>query len=144
MPLSEYEQRVLQQMEQQLRSEDPKLASDFGTRPSLDARSILIAVALVLLGLGALLAGVTQSWIWLGVLGFLLMLAGVMVVVGGKHRPGRGRHGKNGKGGNGRGGKGGGSRPGGPAPTQKGGGSSSDSFMKRQADKWERRQGGSR
>lgn len=130
MPLSEYEQRVLHQMEQQLRSEDPKLASGLGTRPRIDARRILGAIALVVAGLAALLAGVSQSWIWLGVIGFLLMLAGVMVVVGAPKRPG---------GGTPRGANGGG---GGGARTQRPGPGGSDSFMKRQSEKWERRQQG--
>lgn len=126
MPLSEYEQRVLQQMEQQLRTEDPKLASDFGSRPRIDARRILIAVALGVAGLAGLLGGVTLSWIWLGVLGFLLMLAGVMVLLGG----GRGHQN---------------STPRGPArkaPSASSRAGSGDSFMKRQAEKWERRQEG--
>lgn len=124
MPLSEYEQRVLQQMEQQLRSEDPKLASDLGHRPRVDARRILLAVVLIVAGLAGLLGGVSLSYIWLGVLGFAFMLGGVMVVISAPGRTGAARGGK-------------------PAKTS-GGPQTADgtSFMRRQAERWDRRQEG--
>ena len=125
MPLSEYEQRVLQQMEQQLRTEDPKLASDLGQRPRVDARRILLATALVVAGLAALLGGVSLSYVWLGVLGFALMLAGVMVIFGSPNRTATPRTGGTPKGG---------------APRPKA--ADGSTFMRRQAERWDRRQDG--
>lgn len=125
MPLSEYEQRILHQMEQQLRTEDPKLALDLGPRPRVDARRLLLAVALIVGGLAALLGGVSQSLIWLGVLGFALMLTGVMVVIGSPRRPTRQQAG-NAKS----------TPPGAARPPQ------DTSFMKRQAERWDRRREG--
>lgn len=129
MALSEYEQQVLRQMEQQLRAEDPKLASDFGARPRIDARRILIAIAFVVAGLSVLLGGVTLSWIWLGVVGFVLMLSGVMVFLGGGSSEAQ----VNGSAPQ---------RPAPHAPRSPQQGQDGGSFMKRQAEKWERRQEG--
>lgn len=100
MPLSEYEQRMLQEMEQQLRSDDPRLASTLADRSRPDIRRLSIGVLLLLAGLGGLIGGVAAGQVWLGVLGFLAMLAGVMLAISrprgagkarGKRRPAAGR-----------------------------------------------------
>lgn len=79
MPLSEYEQRVLHQMEQQLRTDDPRLASSLASESRYSVRRLTIGVLLVILGLTLLVAGVATTLVWLGVLGFLAMLGGVML-----------------------------------------------------------------
>jgi hypothetical protein len=76
VPLSDHEQRLLEQIERALYAEDPKFAS---TVSSTDLRTharrrIRRAVILLVLGLGGLLAGVMTSTIALGVAGFCLML----------------------------------------------------------------------
>ena len=79
MPLSEYEQRVLEQMERQLTSDDPKLANTFhGTGTRGVRRWVLSGVGLVL-GLAALVAGAALSQPIIGVLGFVAMFAAVVV-----------------------------------------------------------------
>lgn len=78
MPLSEHEQRLLEQMERQLYADDPKLASTLrGSGRSLRSRHrLLLGVLVVVGGLALLVAGVaSQLWV-LGVAGFLVMLAG--------------------------------------------------------------------
>lgn len=80
MPLSEYEQRVLAQMEQQLSSDDPKLAQSFAGRGRRTSRVVVGALGLAA-GLGVLLFGVSQHWTWLGLIGFLLMFAGALVAL---------------------------------------------------------------
>ncbi|WP_127130850.1 DUF3040 domain-containing protein [Georgenia sp. SYP-B2076] len=120
MPLSEYEQRMLQQMEQQLRSDDPRLASTLADKPHANVRRLSLGALLFLLGLGGLVGGVAIPQIWLGVLGFLAMLGGVMLAMSGPR----------GGGARGRGAK----RSGGPGATASPGG-----FMQRQEDKWNRR-----
>lgn len=76
MPLSEHEQRLLEQMERALYADDPKLASALrgsGARARDHRRLVLGGVGL-LAGVGLLIAGVATE-IWpLGVLGFLVML----------------------------------------------------------------------
>ncbi len=81
MPLSEHEQRLLEQMERALYAEDPNLASTLrsGTRRTFDGRRIALGVVLFLVGIAGLLAGVIVSLAVVGVLGFLFMLGGVLV-----------------------------------------------------------------
>ncbi|NMR20620.1 DUF3040 domain-containing protein [Cellulomonas fimi] len=75
MPLSEYEQRVLEQMERQLTSDDPRLASTLQSRGRRGIGRWVIAGAGLLVGLLLLVAGAAGSQLWVGVIGFVLMLA---------------------------------------------------------------------
>ena len=78
MPLSEHEQRLLAQMEQQLLAEDPKFASAMNGRKSLMRRRLAVGVLGVLAGLVLLVVAVWQQMIPLGVLAFLVMLGGAI------------------------------------------------------------------
>ncbi|GHJ44971.1 membrane protein [Catellatospora sp. TT07R-123] len=76
MPLSEHEQRLFEQIERSL-SEDPKFASAVRhSDPKFQARRrIIISIVLILAGLGLVVYGVADSSkLWLGVVGFVLML----------------------------------------------------------------------
>lgn len=123
MPLSEYEQRVLAQMEQQLSSDDPKLAQTFAG-PSRGRRTgrVVLGVAVVVAGLGALIGGVALHMSWLGVVGFAVMFGGVMVAL------------SRGKAPEGEQGTGSGSTPGKPTGTKP-----PSSFMTRMEERWDRR-----
>ncbi|TDE90809.1 DUF3040 domain-containing protein [Occultella glacieicola] len=78
MPLSEYEQRVLEQMEQQLRSDDPKLADAISGTPTRRPLHVVLGTLVALAGLGMLVGGVASQFIPLGIVGFLAMFGGVM------------------------------------------------------------------
>ncbi len=90
MALSEYEKQVLAQMEQELKQQDPKLASvmtsslpsDEVTQTKLSARRIAVGSIVAIAGLAVVVIGVTMSQIWatilFGVIGFVLMVFGVM------------------------------------------------------------------
>ncbi|MFC6238736.1 DUF3040 domain-containing protein [Longivirga aurantiaca] len=83
MPLSEHEQRLLEQMERALYAEDPKFASSLrsaGPRPG-SRRKAAIGVLVALVGVALLIAGAATSIIPLGVVGFLGMLGGTFVVI---------------------------------------------------------------
>lgn len=77
MPLSEHEQRLLEQIEQALYAEDPKFASAVRTGRSRmhTRRWILISVLGVLAGLAILLVGLAAKLVVLGVVGFVLIVA---------------------------------------------------------------------
>lgn len=81
MPLSEHEQRVLEQMEKALYAEDPRLASQL-KRPAaaggagLDRRRLALGVLVALAGLGLVVVGVMSQYIWVGAIGFLAMVLG--------------------------------------------------------------------
>lgn len=80
MPLSEHEQRLLEQMERALYAEDPKFASSLrstsGTRAARGRAAL--GVLGVLIGLGVLVAGAATMITALGVAGFILMLVGAV------------------------------------------------------------------
>jgi len=83
VPLSEHEQRLLEQMERALYAEDPKFASSLrsaGPRPG-SRRKAAVGVLTALVGLGLLITGAATSLIVVGVLGFLAMLVGTFLVV---------------------------------------------------------------
>jgi len=77
MPLSEYEQRVLEQMERQLTSDDPRLANTLMSRGRRPVARYAVAITGIALGLLLLVAGAAGSMWWLGVLGFIVMFAAV-------------------------------------------------------------------
>ncbi len=113
MPLSDHEQRMLDQIESALYAEDPKFASSVrgGTLRAPSTRRRLQGAGLSLLGLAMLVSGVAfkatmiAGFPVLSVLGFVVMFAGVVFAVtgppvaGGRERgtapgPSRQRRGK--------------------------------------------------
>ncbi|MGG8405594.1 DUF3040 domain-containing protein [Streptomyces sp. 12297] len=111
MPLSEHEQRMLEQMERALYAEDPKFATALegsGLR-TYTRRRVYQAVAGFLVGIALLMTGmVAQSLIWISVVGFLVMLGcAVLAVTGWRKAPKPGEQPPPGTaGGTGRGGQG--------------------------------------
>ncbi|HEX7590244.1 MAG TPA: DUF3040 domain-containing protein [Demequinaceae bacterium] len=88
MPLSEYEQRVLDDLERDLGS-DPRLKSAM-TRSRGTVGRLVVAVVGVVVGLGVVLAGVmTKVWL-IGIGGFALMITIVLWALLGPSASGRG------------------------------------------------------
>jgi hypothetical protein len=83
VPLSEHEQRLLEQMERALYAEDPKFATSMrhSRGGAGDRRRIAIGVIGLLVGLGLLVAGVASKLVIVGVLGFLAMLGGLWLAI---------------------------------------------------------------
>ncbi|HWK90748.1 MAG TPA: DUF3040 domain-containing protein [Luteimicrobium sp.] len=77
MPLSEYEQRVLEQMEQALTSDDPRLANTLQSAERHPLWRYVVGFLAAAAGLLVLVLGAAASQWWLGVAGFVLMFAGV-------------------------------------------------------------------
>ena len=80
MPLSEQEQRLLEEMERGLYHNDADFVATVGgssLRPNY--RSISLGVLAAVAGIGGLIAGVAIQQLWLGVLGFIIMFAGVLI-----------------------------------------------------------------
>ena len=147
MPLSEHEQRQLEQIEQSLYTDYPKLAQSVRAqdpRVHYTRRVVEAAIGFVI-GVGLLLAGVISKIIFVGVGGFLVMLACAMWaltswrhmggIVSGKglgvarpQSPGRSSHARH------------------PAAKARRGGRSKSglSFMERLEERWRRRQEGGR
>jgi hypothetical protein len=90
MPLSEHEQKLLDQMERAILTEDPRFASTFrdtikhvGKKSEVVARPGLV-IAGILFGIASLLAGVMISQPLLGVLGFVSIVLSVSTLFSGK------------------------------------------------------------
>jgi hypothetical protein len=119
MPLSEQEQRLLDEMERHLMRNDADVVSAPRDGRTLSYRNIVYGTILVLLGLGGLIVGVSQQLIVVGVIGFVVMLGGVLLAVTPGRGPGKMRVESDG-----------------PAKKPQ----SSSSFMDRMNDRWDKRQ----
>jgi hypothetical protein len=85
MPLSEHEQRLLDEMERNLYGTDSDVHSaPLGGMPRPNYRAIVLGAVVVVAGLGALLGGVVSHLIVVGIAGFAVMFAGVLIAT----RPG--------------------------------------------------------
>ena len=116
MPLSEQEQRLLDEMERHLLRNDADVVSAPNGARSLSYRNVVYGTILVLVGLGALVVGVSTQLIWVGV------ILAVTPMRGGapKETPRQGSARAS-------------------TPNR-----SATSFMDRMNDRWDRRQGGDR
>jgi hypothetical protein len=87
MPLSEQEQRLLDEMERSLYHGDGDFVASVGrSRGGVNYTALVGGILLALGGIGVLLAGVAlHTWI-VGVLGFVAMFAGVLIAVGNPNR----------------------------------------------------------
>ncbi|GAA1844169.1 DUF3040 domain-containing protein [Microbacterium koreense] len=121
MPLSEQEQRLLDEMERHLMGNDADVVSAPTDGRTLSYRNIVYGTILVLLGLGGIVVGVAIPLIAVGIIGFILMLGGVVFAV----TPMRGLS------------KSSTPRTAGPTRTPAAGAS----FMDRMNDRWDKRQG---
>ncbi len=125
MPLSEQEQRLLDEMERHLMHNDADVVSAPREGQSLSYRNIVYGSVLVLVGVAGLVVGVSTSLIIVGVIAFLVMVAGVVLAAtptrGGSARPrSQGTR-----------------KPTAAGPARASGGS----FMDRMNDRWDRRRG---
>jgi predicted phage tail protein len=123
MPLSEQEQRLLDEMERHLMRNDADVVTAPGR--ALSYRNIVYGTILVLLGLAGLIIGVALNavvaGIVVGVIGFVVMLGGVILAV----TPMRG------------------AAPSAPTPSARPAQQrSGSSFMDRMNDRWDRRHEG--
>ena len=86
MPLSEKEQRILDELEKQLRSDEPSLASSLAPSPTpvqVDGKRLIVGAVGVVGGLAMLVFAVSLPQIWLGVLAFVIMVAATVYAVSG-------------------------------------------------------------
>ena len=83
MPLSEEEQRLLEQMEQALAAEDPKFASTLrgSTLRARLRRQVVLSAVAFLAGTGLLMLGVILTVIPVSVAGFVVMLAAAYLFI---------------------------------------------------------------
>jgi hypothetical protein len=123
MPLSEQEQRLLDEMERHLLHNDADVVSAPSGDRALSYRNLVYGALLLLVGIGGLIAGVIVGDVWgiiIGVVAFAAMLGGVILAVTPVRRPLSAV----------------------PRESVKKQQQSSASFMDRMNDRWDRRQDG--
>jgi hypothetical protein len=83
MPLSEHEQRMLQEMERALYAEDPRFASNLRNTSvsSLKSAKTGLLALVSAVGVGAIGAGVAMAQPIIGIAGFVTTLAGLYGIV---------------------------------------------------------------
>jgi hypothetical protein len=122
MPLSEQEQRLLEEMERSLYQNDADFVATVSARRGKPNYTVLLVGVLVaIVGLAALLTGVIVRQPIVGVFGFVIMFGGVLLTVAPPRRGGL---------------------PSAPVPPQSKGKSSSRGFMDNLNDRWDKRQDG--
>ena len=124
MPLSDEEARLLHQLEQSLAAEDPDFASTLrGSKFMAQNRRVAVfAVLGFIAGMVLLFAGAVTAQTWLGVVGFVAMLATSYVFLNAWKR-------------------GIGGQPE-DRPTSKASGKASGKFVDRMEERWQRRRDG--
>jgi len=131
VPLSDNEQRLLEQMERALYAEDPKFASTMrgAARRTGHLSRMAMGVVAVAAGLVVLVLGVAQGNLLVGVGGFLAMLAGTAFTFSARRRTGP----------SGVVTSGGTVRPAGAAGRRPAKNAKRGSFMQRMEQRWDRR-----
>jgi hypothetical protein len=124
MPLSEHEQRLLEEMERNLYKNEADVMNTADFRRAPNYTAIAVGVLMGLVGLVTMVVGVSLDITLIGVIGFGVLFAGVMVAVAVPGAPSDGTQA---------------SAPSKPRATSPAG---SSSFMDRLNDRWERRERG--
>ncbi|MBS1697211.1 MAG: DUF3040 domain-containing protein [Actinobacteria bacterium] len=91
MPLSEQEQRLLDEMERHLMQNDADVVSAHAGDRALSYRNLIYGAVLLLAGVGGLIVGVmvgNVAGILIGVVAFAAMLGGLMLALTPVHRSG--------------------------------------------------------
>ncbi len=82
MPLSEQEQRLLEEMERSLYHNDADFVATVGNRRGRpNYRTVLLGVLLAVVGVAAVVTGVVLRQPFIGIAGFVVMFVGVLVAV---------------------------------------------------------------
>lgn len=80
MGLSEREQQLLDEMERRLyQSEADVMQTPSGVRRKVDLRMLVLGIVIGIVGVGVLIAGVATQQLWIGLIGFVAMLGGVLL-----------------------------------------------------------------
>ncbi|OUE09376.1 hypothetical protein CMsap09_10570 [Clavibacter michiganensis] len=127
MPLSEQEQRLLEEMERSLYHNDADfVATVSGRRSRPNYTMVVVGVLVIVLGIAALAAGVITKLAIIGILGFAIMIVGALLIFSPRGTVAEGPS----------------AGPSRPSGRGSGGRAPSSSFMDRINERWEKRQGG--
>lgn len=95
MPLSEHEQRILEEIEKNLYQEDPGFARDVRRRAPLmdEVRRVKLGIFVFVCGFALLIGFFVSTSVLVGVGAFVAMVAGIVLVAGGMKSLAAGRRG---------------------------------------------------
>ena len=79
MPLSEHEQRLLDEMERNLYGRDADVVSPRGAGIRPNYRALTLGIVLAAAGIGVMVAAVMMQFILLGVVGFVVTFVGALI-----------------------------------------------------------------
>ena len=94
MALSDYERQMLEELEAQLANEDPSFAKTMKPEPApmrrreLSLRNLVIGLVVVAAGIGVLVGGIASELTVVGVLGVVIMFLGFWYAGAGIGEPG--------------------------------------------------------
>ena len=81
MALSEQEQRLLEEMERSFyQSESDVVQTGSGGTRAFSYRSLVLGILIVIVGIGVLIGAVSLQQTWLGLVGFVAMLGGAVLM----------------------------------------------------------------
>jgi hypothetical protein len=128
MPLSEHEQRLLEEMERSLYQNDADFVATVGARRGKPAyRSIVLGILIAVVGVAVLITGVFVQLPIVGIVGFVVMFAGVLLAIAPGKRPAGAPDGVD---------------PGSTSASGKQGKAAQAGFMNKLNDRWDKRQDG--
>jgi len=82
VPLSEHEQRLLEEMERSLYHNDADFVATVGNRGGRrNYRTIVLGILIAILGVGVIITGVALSIAAIGIVGFVVMFVGVLLAL---------------------------------------------------------------
>lgn len=81
MPLSEQEQRLLDEMERSLYRNDADFVSAVSGRGRVNYGALVLGILIAIVGLGVVIAGVILHQPIVGILGFVAMFGGVLLAL---------------------------------------------------------------
>ena len=138
MPLSEHEQRMLEEMERNLYHNDADFVATVGTRRGKPNYTfIVVGILVAILGIGIIVTGVVLQQPLIGIAGFIIMFVGALLAISPPKRSGvpeepsaAERAGASARSSSGR------------PSNGKANGQSSGGFMDRMNERWDKRQDG--
>jgi hypothetical protein len=87
MPLSEHEQRLLEEMERSLYHNDADFVATVGGRGGRrNYRTVVLGILVAIVGVGVIIAGVALRLPIVGVVGFVVMFVGVLLALSSPRR----------------------------------------------------------
>lgn len=81
MALSEHEQRLLDEMERGFYQSEADVVETSPQRRRMSVRSLVLGIVVAVVAIGVMIGGVAAQQLWLGLVGFAMMVGGVLLML---------------------------------------------------------------